>query len=264
MRKFLNAFAAAALVLGGFAPLAASAATILPLSSINDGDLIRGQAFNAVYYYGKDGFRYVFPNDKTSFTWYANFNTVKWISDADLAKVQIGGNVTYKPGVKMLKINSDPKTYAVDAGGTLRWVTNEAVAIALYGSDWNKKIDDVADAFFSNYKKGADITVAADFNVAAAQTNATSINKDKNLKVATGVTIQDFQFAPAAITIQAGTAVRFTNGGATKHTATADDDSWGTGTLNAGENFSRYFKQAGTYTYHCSYHPTMTGTIIVQ
>jgi len=264
MRKLLNALAAAALVLGGIAPFAASAATIVPLSSINDGDLIRGQAFPAVYYMGRDGFRYVFPNDKTYFTWYANFNTVKWITDADLAKVQIGGNVTYKPGVKMLKINSDPKTYAVDAGGTLRWVTNEAVAIALYGTNWNTKIDDVPDAFFGNYKKGADITVAADFSVSASQSNATSIDKDKNLKVATGVTIQDFQFAPATITIQAGTAVRFTNGGTTKHTATADDDSWGTGTLNAGENFSRYFKQAGTYTYHCSYHPTMTGTIIVQ
>jgi plastocyanin len=264
MRKFLNALAAASLVLGGVAPLAVSAATILPLSQVHDGDLIRGTTFPAVYYYGRDGFRYVFPNDKTYFTWYANFNTVKWVSDADLAKVQIGGNVTYKPGAKMIKINSDPKTYAVDAGGSLRWVTTEQIAIALYGSDWNKKIDDVADAFFGNYKKGADITQSGDFSSSAAVTNAVDIDHDKNLQLPTLLHIQDFQFSPNTITIQRGTAVKWVNDGTAKHTATADDDSWGTGTLNPGENFTRYFKTAGTFTYHCSYHPDMTGTIIVQ
>ncbi|MEK7094952.1 MAG: hypothetical protein AAB886_02500, partial [Patescibacteria group bacterium] len=105
--------------------------------TIQSGDLIRGQTFNAVYYYGKDGFRYVFPNEKTYFTWYSDFNGVKMIPDSQLGEIQIGGNVTYRPGVKMIKINTDAKTYAVDAGGVLRHVTGEQVAKDLYGNVWN-------------------------------------------------------------------------------------------------------------------------------
>jgi len=262
MRRLMAIASTLSLVLG-LAPIAASAATI-PLSQVQSGDLVRGQSFSAVYYVGKDGFRYVFPNDKTYFTWYSNFNTVKFITDADLAKMQIGGNVTYKPGVKMLKINSDPKTYAVSSGGTLRWVTSEAIAVSLYGANWNTKIDDVPDAFFSNYKKGPDLTQAGDFNVSAEQEGATDINDDKNLKAPTYVDIVDNQFSATTVTISAGTAVRWTNKGASKHTATATDLSWGTGTLENGQNFSRYFKTPGTYTYFCSYHPSMTATIIVQ
>lgn len=262
MRKAIAFLGLSALVLGLNAT-PAKAATV-SLTDVHAGDLIRGATFSAVYYMGKDGLRYVFPNDKTYFTWYQNFNSVKFITDADLATIQIGGNVTYKPGSKMLKINSDPKTYAVDEGGTLRWVQTEAAAVGLYGANWNKMIDDVPDAFFSNYKLGSDIEVAADFDPASAASGANNIDDDKNLKAPTFVDIQDNQFAPQTITIKRGTAVKFTNKGANKHTATADDLSWGTGTLNPGEGFTRYFAKAGTYTYFCSYHPSMTGTIIVE
>ena len=46
------------------------------------------------------------------------------------------------------------RTYAVDAGGMLRWVTSEAQAIRLYGTDWAKRVVDVADTFFGNYVMG--------------------------------------------------------------------------------------------------------------
>jgi hypothetical protein len=58
----------------------------------------------------------------------------------------------------MVKIMSDPHVYAVARGGVLRWVTSEAVAARLFGSGWNKMIDDVSDAFFVNYTLGAPIT----------------------------------------------------------------------------------------------------------
>lgn len=264
MKKVIAAASSIALAFGMYAtPFAARAAT--PLSQIQAGDLIRGASFPAVYYYGADGFRYVFPNDKTYFTWYKNFSTVKYISDAEMGTIQIGGNVTYKPGVKMLKINSDPKTYAVDAGGTLRWVTSEAAAVALYGSSWNKMIDDVPDAFFSNYKHdGADVGQASDFDEASITSHASDIDRDKGLKAPTAVSIVNGSFSPSTITISVGTAVKFTNNGTMNHTATGDDLSWGTGTMTPGQSFSRYFKKAGTYTYACSIHPNMTGTIIVQ
>lgn len=126
------------------------------------GDLIRGTTFSAVYYMGEDGFRYVFPNDKTYFTWYSDFSAVKMVTDAELATIQMGGNVTYHPGLKMIKINSDPKTYLVTHGAVLRWVSTEADAIAMYGTDWNTKIDDVADGFFTNYTLGDVVDLSSD------------------------------------------------------------------------------------------------------
>ncbi len=261
MKKLIASFSIAALSSGFMGVMPAMAATTL--AQVQPGDLIRGSSLPAVYYYGKDGFRYVFPNDKTYFTWYSNFNSVKQLSDVDLAKVQIGGNVTYKPGIKMIKINTDPKTYAIDAGGTLRWVKTEAAAVGLYGATWNKQIDDVPDAFFGNYKhNGADIESTSDYNKTAVAAEATDPGDDKGLQFPKYVDITSGGFG-GTLTVSANTAVRFTNKDTQNHTATADDLNWGTGTLKPGESFTRYFKTPGTYTYFCSLHPEMKSTIIV-
>ncbi len=263
MKRF-PAFLAISAILVSFIPSFAFAATVTPIVQIQPGSLIRGTTFAAVYYLGRDGYRYVFPNDKTYFTWYANFASVKFVSDADLSKIQIGGNVTYKPGARMVKINSDPKVYAVDESGSLRWVTTEDLAIAMYGSDWNTKIDDVPDAFFGNYRTGSNIETSTDFVPASVSASTASIDEDKRLKPATVLNVSDDFYDNASVTIKAGTAVRWYNNGANKHTATATDLSWGTGTIQSGGNFARYFNVAGTYTYFCSYHPEMKATIIVE
>jgi len=264
MNKLVSFLAVVGLMIGfGASGLPAQAATS-SLTSLSSGDLIRGTSFSAVYYYGEDGFRYVFPNDKTYFTWYSNFDDVKMLSDADLGTIQIGGNVTYKPGSKMVKINSDPKTYAVDDEGTLRWVMSEEVAVAMYGSNWNTKIDDVPDAFFSNYKMGADIEVADDFDPSSVSTGAKNINDDKGLQSPFIVTITDDAYDETTYTVEAGRAVKFVNGGADKHSADADDESWGTGTLTAGQSFSRYFKTSGEWSFHCNYDDSMAATIVVE
>ncbi len=231
------------------------------------GDLIRGESYSAVYYYGADGFRYTFPNEKTYFTWYDNFDDVKMITDTELFAIQmdvVEGNVTYKPGVMMLKINTDPKTYAVSEGSVLRWVTSEAIAISLYGSDWNTKIHDVPDAYFSNYTIGDPIENASDFDPTTAESSVADIDENKDLQTAEVVSVEDFEFSPDAVTIDAGQTIRWVNDGAEKHTATADSLEWGTGTMNAGETFQKKFDEPGTYTYFCSYHTTMSGTIIVE
>ncbi|HJV33294.1 MAG TPA: YHYH protein [Patescibacteria group bacterium] len=138
----------------------------------------------SVYYYGSDGKRYVFPNEKTYLTWYADFSTVRTVSDAELASMPIGGNVTYRPGVRMIKVTTDPKVYAVDAGGKLRAIPSESVAAALYGSDWNKKIDDVPDAFFVNYTLGLPLSSASDFAPSSVTASVPSIAADRGLSTA--------------------------------------------------------------------------------
>ena len=120
------------------------------------GTLIKG-TLPSVYYCGADGKRYVFVNEKAYFSWYADFSTVIMIFDTDLALITIGGNVTYRPGARMVKIMSDPKVYAVARGGILRWIMTEAAAARLYGANWNKMIDDIPDSFFVNYKMGLPI-----------------------------------------------------------------------------------------------------------
>ncbi|MFZ5391044.1 MAG: beta strand repeat-containing protein [Patescibacteria group bacterium] len=132
------------------APLGAGAAA-------SAGDLIKMAGNSAVYYF--DGSkRYVFPNESTYKSWYKDFSGVKTVPASELQSYAIGGNVTIRPGTKLVKITTDPKVYAISHGGTLHGIDSEARALKLYGSNWNKMIVDVSDAFFVNYKTGAAIS----------------------------------------------------------------------------------------------------------
>jgi plastocyanin len=81
------------------------------------------------------------------------------------------------------------------------------------------------------------------------------------------VTIQDFTFSPATLTIKVGTTVQWTNNGPSAHTTTSDATTWNSGTLSApmgggaygggsaGGSFAFRFSATGTYGYHCTLHP---------
>jgi hypothetical protein len=112
----------------------------------------------SVYYCAQDGKRYAFPNDRIFFSWFEDFSSVKTVPSSIMFNIPLGGNVSYRPGTRMIKIQTDPKVYAVTRGGILRWITSEAVAKKVYGEDWNTLIDDVSDAFFVNYTIGLPIT----------------------------------------------------------------------------------------------------------
>ena len=77
------------------------------------------------------------------------------------------------------------------------------------------------------------------------------------------MTIEDFAFGPAELSVAAGTTVTFVNNDTAPHTATADDDSWDTGEIAPGASATVTFDEPGTYTYHCDFHPNMTATITV-
>lgn len=139
--------------LTAFLPVAASAATF--------GDLIKGTSLSTVYYYGSDGQRYAFPNEKTFNSWYSSFSGVKTMSDAELAAIPLAGNIVYRPGSRWVKITSDAKVYAVSTSGKIRWIENEATAKGLAGDNWNKNIDDVSDVFFVDYTVGDSLSSPA-------------------------------------------------------------------------------------------------------
>ncbi len=241
---------AALAALAAFAALPVLAASTVSPDDLSPGDLIRGESFPAVYYYGEDGLRYVFPNDKTYSTWYEDFSAVLWLSDGDLATIQIGGNVTYKPGVKMLKIQSDPTVYALSAGGILRAIESEEVASELYGENWNEQIDDIPDGFFGNYEIGEDVEFSSQYDVDVEEQDALSINDDRDLHPFVEIEISADGYSQPTITVNVGIAIRWVNEDEDTHSATEWDRVWGSGTLQTGEHFTKYFNEAGTWHYY--------------
>lgn len=79
------------------------------------------------------------------------------------------------------------------------------------------------------------------------------------------VEMVDYSFEPPTVTIQAGGKVIWQNEGEEPHTATADDGSFDTGTIESGKLKSEAaaFKKPGTFSYICTIHPQMKGTVEV-
>ena len=146
LRRFLSI---GVMVMTVFATMGVIAPNVQAAASA--GDLIKMDGLSSVYYLGSDGKRYVFPNEATYMSWYNDFSGVVTIPASELQSYPLGGNVTMRPGTKLVKITTDPSVYAVEPNGVLRKIQSEAQAAALYGSNWNKRIVDLADAFFTNY-----------------------------------------------------------------------------------------------------------------
>ncbi len=132
----------------------------------------------AVYYYGQDGRRHAFPNERVFFTWFRDFDSVREVTDAMLASMSLGRSVNYRPGLRMVKFTTLNRVYAVARGGVLRWVTTEDVARQLYGASWATQIDDIADVFYTNYTFGADITSSVQFNPISESNLAVTIDQN--------------------------------------------------------------------------------------
>ena len=75
------------------------------------------------------------------------------------------------------------------------------------------------------------------------------------------VAIVNFEFAPAVLTVRAGTKVTFTNSDGAVHTATASDQSFDSGRLAQGQSFSATVSKR--VAYHCDIHQYMTAQIKV-
>ncbi|MGD8719299.1 MAG: plastocyanin/azurin family copper-binding protein [Candidatus Zixiibacteriota bacterium] len=77
------------------------------------------------------------------------------------------------------------------------------------------------------------------------------------------VRIENFAFNPAVVVVEKGEDVRWVNLDQVLHTSTSDTGKWDSGDLAHGEDYERKFNQTGVFTYHCTYHPAMTGTVRV-
>jgi plastocyanin len=77
------------------------------------------------------------------------------------------------------------------------------------------------------------------------------------------VKIVEFAYGPDPVVVAVGGKVTWQNEDTAPHTATADDGSFDTGTLEKDKLKSETFEQAGTFPYFCEIHPTMHGTLEV-
>jgi plastocyanin len=84
------------------------------------------------------------------------------------------------------------------------------------------------------------------------------------ISVVEGGSVQAWTYAPTQLTTRVGTTLTWTNSGAEDHTITSDDrTTFDSHNLAPNATFSFTPTAAGTFAYHCAYHPWMKGTITV-
>ncbi|MDO8425021.1 MAG: hypothetical protein Q7T01_00690 [bacterium] len=123
------------------------------------GMLVKSASSSAVYRINDDETRSVFPNAATYFTWYPDFSDVQVITDTALAAYPLSRVVTIRPGSHLVKIQSDPKVYAVETDGVLRWIPTEQDALTRYGTAWTTTIIDIPVSLWPTYTVGAPLSL---------------------------------------------------------------------------------------------------------
>jgi plastocyanin len=88
--------------------------------------------------------------------------------------------------------------------------------------------------------------------------------KTEGSAAANQVVIENFSFAPATLTVKAGTKVTWINRDDVPHTVNENDKRFKSGPMDTDDQFSYTFSDPGTFNYFCALHPKMTGQIIVQ
>jgi plastocyanin len=79
------------------------------------------------------------------------------------------------------------------------------------------------------------------------------------------IVIKDFHFTPETLTVKAGEKVTWINRDEEPHTVVSVEKQFKkSSALDTDQEFTITADTPGTYTYYCSVHPKMTGTIVVQ
>lgn len=131
------------------------------ISAVAYGDYIRSSYFDTVYYVDMDDngdlVRRPFMDAQTFMTWQNDWDDVETVTDATLPTIALGNPMLPKAGVVLVKIQSDARVFAIEGDGTIRWITTEDVAIAIYGADWADYVIDVAATLFPRFTEGDDL-----------------------------------------------------------------------------------------------------------
>lgn len=162
------------------------AGTSTPAVSVAKGTLVKtacgsyapkSDSCHGVYYYGADGKRHAFTSEEVYRSWYgSSFSSVVTISSSQMNAMPTGKNVTMRPGTSLVKFSGSSTVYAVEKGGVLRPIVNEAVAKAIYGSRWNSMIVTLPGSVKNDYSFGEKIDSSSDYSKSQAYYSVTSID----------------------------------------------------------------------------------------
>jgi plastocyanin len=94
--------------------------------------------------------------------------------------------------------------------------------------------------------------------------NSCQKSKDDTGPGTNEVFIQGSAFNPSTITVTANSTITWTNKDAAAHTVTSNTGLFSSPTLGRNETFPYTFTIAGSYSYHCTLHPSMTATVKVN
>lgn len=145
------------LVGGGFLVHSVS----LALSPVGAGRIFCGN--DPEVYYLSGGKRYLFPNEDIYYSWYPNFREIERKTVVICTQLPIGGNVSMRPGERLVMFPYSNKVYAVGHPRTLRWVKTEGVARTLYGMTWNQSIILLPEEIFNDYIVGSPIVAPEEY-----------------------------------------------------------------------------------------------------
>ena len=137
-----------------------------PQPTSQEGRLVKLANSSIVYYLSETNHnRYTFPDENVFYSWYYNFNDVETISNNELQTYPLVGNVTIRPGTHLIKIQANPKVYAVEPGGIIRWIVNEQT---FYNLGYNfSMVVDVPEIFFGDYQEETPISCACEHPIGA-------------------------------------------------------------------------------------------------
>ena len=122
------------------------------------------------------------------------------------------------------------------------------------------KVDDMKRQMFSLFLMALTVAALAGCGGGGSDTAAAPSSRSDST-----ITISDFKFAPATLTVQHGVDIRITNSDSAPHTVTADDgQSFDSGTVAAGGSATIRVAQAGRFSYHCTIHPFMKGELVAE
>jgi plastocyanin len=78
------------------------------------------------------------------------------------------------------------------------------------------------------------------------------------------VAISGFSFSPGSVTVAKGGTVTWVNNDGEAHSVVVSSTSQRTPTLQKGKSARLSFKNAGSFSYVCGIHSSMTGTVVVK
>lgn len=144
---------------------------------VTTGENFKAPSFSSVYRLAGDGSRNVFMNAITYFTWEDSFAQIETVADTALSDYALGGIVLPKAGVVLVKIQSDPRVYALENTSdpytpALREIPSEEMAIALYGEAWADYVIDIEPTYFARFSTGREMTEDATIDMSIMKTRA--------------------------------------------------------------------------------------------